>query len=90
MDETLELEMLLNTRQRLLQAGVQAYEISNYAVPGQECRHNLNYWHGGDYVALGPSGASHLHGLRGGIVRIWASGSKPLKAANYPRLKLNC
>jgi len=63
-DESLELEMLLYTRQRLLQAGLQAYEISNYATPGQECRHNLHYWHGGDYLALGPSGASHLHGLR--------------------------
>jgi len=63
-DETLELDMLLTTRRMLLQAGLQAYEISNYAIPGEECRHNLHYWHGGDYIALGPSGASHLQGLR--------------------------
>lgn len=63
-DEALELDMLLTTRRQLWHAGLQAYEISNYAIPGQECRHNLHYWHGGDYLALGPAGASHLQGLR--------------------------
>lgn len=33
---------------------LEAYEISNYAAPGQESRHNLNYWRGGDYVGIGP------------------------------------
>jgi len=34
--------------------GVPAYEISNHARPGSECRHNLVYWTGGDYVGVGP------------------------------------
>jgi oxygen-independent coproporphyrinogen-3 oxidase len=35
-------------------AGLPAYEISNHAVPGQECRHNLLYWRYGEYAGVGP------------------------------------
>lgn len=63
-EESLELEMLRWTRQRLGDAGLPAYEISNFAAPGQACRHNLNYWDGGSYLGLGPSAASHAHGWR--------------------------
>ncbi len=34
--------------------GLQAYEVSNYAKPGQECRHNLAYWRYGEYIGVGP------------------------------------
>jgi oxygen-independent coproporphyrinogen-3 oxidase len=40
------------------------YEISNFALMGHECLHNLNYWRGGEYLGLGPAAASHLHGKR--------------------------
>jgi oxygen-independent coproporphyrinogen-3 oxidase len=42
------------TTARLADAGFSAYEISNYARPGGECRHNLTYWRYGDYVGIGP------------------------------------
>lgn len=45
-------------------AGYHRYEVSNFARPGRECRHNLNYWRGGDYLGLGPAAASHFSGLR--------------------------
>jgi len=63
-EESIELQMLHHTRQRLADAGLPAYEISNYAAAGQECHHNLVYWTGGNYIALGPSGASHIEGHR--------------------------
>jgi oxygen-independent coproporphyrinogen-3 oxidase len=60
----LEIAMMRATRDRLAGAGLEAYEISNYAIPGQECRHNLIYWRGENYLGLGPSAASHVSGWR--------------------------
>ena len=60
----LEIEMMRATRRRLAEIGLHAYEISNYAKPGEECRHNLMYWRGGNYLGLGPSAASHVSGWR--------------------------
>ena len=43
-------------------AGMPAYEISNFARPGCESRHNLTYWRGGDYIGVGPGAHSRLTG----------------------------
>ena len=42
------------TQEKCAAAGLPAYEISNHARPGEESRHNLIYWQGGDYVGIGP------------------------------------
>lgn len=63
-DDDTELAMLHATRAVLADHGFAAYEISNYARPGEACRHNLVYWTGGNYVGLGPSAASHIDGHR--------------------------
>lgn len=48
----------------LAQAGLRRYEISNFARPGRESLHNLNYWDQGEYLGLGPAAASYLAGER--------------------------
>ncbi|MEN3184808.1 MAG: radical SAM family heme chaperone HemW [Atribacterota bacterium] len=49
---------------RLGDAGYLHYEVSNFALPGFECQHNLLYWRNGEYVGLGPSAWTHLEGKR--------------------------
>jgi oxygen-independent coproporphyrinogen-3 oxidase len=46
------------TGEKLAAAGLPRYEISNYAAPGFERRHNLDIWFGGTYLGLGPAAAS--------------------------------
>ncbi|HUL09881.1 MAG TPA: radical SAM family heme chaperone HemW [Candidatus Acidoferrum sp.] len=48
------------TQERLADAGLPAYEISNHARPGDESRHNLTYWRYGDYVGIGPGAHGRL------------------------------
>jgi oxygen-independent coproporphyrinogen-3 oxidase len=48
------------TQDALAAAGLPAYEISNHARPGAECRHNLTYWRYGDYVGIGPGAHGRL------------------------------
>ncbi|MFZ5585494.1 MAG: radical SAM family heme chaperone HemW [Thermodesulfobacteriota bacterium] len=49
-------------------AGLMRYEVSNFARPGFECRHNADTWAGGDYLALGPGAHGHLAGVRWALV----------------------
>ena len=54
---------------RLGAAGLEWYEISNWARPGEECRHNLLYWAQGDYAGIGAAAHGHAGGRRGWNVR---------------------
>lgn len=58
-DEIAE-EMFLVTQQVCSDQGMPAYEISNHAVPGFECRHNLTYWRYGTYLGIGPGAHGRL------------------------------
>ncbi len=64
--EEAEREMYLAAVEELLGAGYRHYEIANFARPGAECRHNLNYWTGGEYLGLGAGAFSYLGGERRG------------------------
>ncbi len=48
------------TQEICTQAGLPAYEISNHARPGAECRHNLVYWRGEEYAGIGPGAHGRL------------------------------
>lgn len=64
LDEELERDMYDRIRARLKADGFVQYEISNFARPGLECRHNLLYWTGGEYIGCGPAAHSHWKGTR--------------------------
>ncbi|MEK7390474.1 MAG: radical SAM family heme chaperone HemW [Elusimicrobiota bacterium] len=63
-DPDLSREMFELSIERLAQAGLEQYEISNFAKPGFRSIHNLNYWRRGEYVGLGCSAASFYGGRR--------------------------
>jgi oxygen-independent coproporphyrinogen-3 oxidase len=63
-DEAREIAMFERTRKVLGGAGLIDYEISNFARPGFESRHNLAYWRGADYLGLGPSACSTIGARR--------------------------
>ena len=59
-----ERRMYALTEQYLASAGMYRYEISNYAKPGYECRHNIGYWRRTDYVGFGLGASSLLKNVR--------------------------
>ncbi|MBO5937178.1 MAG: radical SAM family heme chaperone HemW [Clostridia bacterium] len=63
-DEDAVSEMYLHTSRCLSSAGYNHYEVSNFAKDGKESRHNTRYWLGQDYIGIGPSAHSYLHGER--------------------------
>ena len=63
-DEDSERETAHLTDRLLLAAGYEKYEISNYARPGFQCRHNLGYWTGVPYLGFGAAAASYIDGKR--------------------------
>jgi oxygen-independent coproporphyrinogen-3 oxidase len=57
--------------ERLTAAGMPWYEVSNWARPGDECRHNLLYWEGGEYAAIGCAAHGHASSPKGSSRRWW-------------------
>ena len=72
--------------------GLLRYEISNYAAPGFECRHNLAVWRGEDYIALGDGaygrvGLKRTRGTKGGYETSEVSPAEDLKERTIFRLR---
>lgn len=62
--EDLEADMFEHTVRMLRGAGLERYEVSNFARSGAECRHNLAYWRQEGWLAAGPSASGHVRGVR--------------------------
>ena len=77
-DENLACEMYEELISRSAAAGFRQYEIANFGrgeldahgIPARACKHNLNYWRGGDYHGLGPSATGYVRGVR---TKNWAN-----------------
>ncbi|MGE5576823.1 MAG: radical SAM family heme chaperone HemW [Syntrophothermus sp.] len=69
--EELEAAMFETTMATLEAAGFEHYEISNYARPGYQCRHNLVYWHNEPYIGVGAGAWGYWRGIR------YANASRP-------------
>ena len=63
-DEEVERTMYEATINRLAESGLPMYEISNFAKPGEECRHNLVYWVNDAYYGVGLGAARYVDGVR--------------------------
>lgn len=62
--DELEVEMYNHTLDQIRAHGLARYEVSNHSNPGSECKHNLAYWEGQNWLAIGPSASGHLDGIR--------------------------
>jgi len=63
-DEETDRAMYEMAIEMLTSAGYEHYEISNFALPGYACQHNLDYWHNRPFLGVGPGAASYWQGIR--------------------------
>ena len=68
-DGDAQADLYLWTVDRLREAGYHQYEISNFATPGHQSRHNMKYWMGREYMGFGPAAHSDFGGCRYAFVR---------------------
>lgn len=91
-DPDLAAEMMLAAEEHLSAAGLARYEVANHARPGEESRHNMRYWTGGEYIGIGPGAASMLTARRfAGLKEIGKLGleGRDLAAASRVRFTAN-
>jgi oxygen-independent coproporphyrinogen-3 oxidase len=83
-DEQLDAEMYERAIELLTAYGYEQYEVSNFAKAGGRCRHNLNYWHHGEYLGFGPSAHSFIGNKRWWNISDLFSYLKSIEAGNLP------
>ena len=91
-------ELWLLSRKTLEEIGYNHYEVSNFSLPGKECRHNLKYWNHESYVGCGSGGAGTVYNNDGSgsrwtnitdinkYVSFW-NNRKPSDLENLPEIK---
>lgn len=87
-DEDRDASLFYEAIDRLEAAGYRHYEISNYARPGCESRHNRAYWSGADYLGLGPGAVSTLSGQRWKTLPDTAAYVRTIQAGLDPRVDI--
>ncbi|HCA47336.1 MAG TPA: coproporphyrinogen III oxidase, partial [Armatimonadetes bacterium] len=83
--DTEHLAMRELTRELCAEAGLQRYEISNYARPGCECAHSITYWRNEPYIGFGAGAWSYLDGVRSANLREPAAYCAATEAGGSPR-----
>ncbi len=83
-DDDVAADRYLQADAALSAAGLEWYEVSNWARPGAECRHNLAYWRGDDWWGAGPGAHAHVGGVRWWNVRHPAAYAARLAAGESP------
>lgn len=63
-DDTIDREMFYMCKNVLEKKGYMQYEISNFAIPGYESKHNIRYWKCDEYIGVGLNSASYFDGIR--------------------------
>jgi oxygen-independent coproporphyrinogen III oxidase len=66
------------------QAGYEHYEVSNYALPGRQARHNSAYWRRAPFIGIGPSAHSGWGANRRWNLREWAAYERAMSAGESP------
>ena len=87
-DEDTEREMYDLCLRETARRGMKQYEISNFAFPGRECRHNLDIWKRGEYIGVGCAAAGFMDGVRRQnplSLRAYLEGDKPTEETISPR-----
>ena len=79
-----ELAFFERTHGLLADAGYEGYEVSNFALSGQQCLHNLNYWANGPYLGIGPSAVSKVGDTRFGNPRSLPTWRGAVQAGRFP------
>jgi oxygen-independent coproporphyrinogen-3 oxidase len=83
-DEGLYREEFLEAAETLAAAGYVHYEVSNFALPGRESRHNGTYWTGEPWLGLGNGAHSYVHPLRRWNLRDWAAYERAAREGGLP------
>ncbi|MEE8602872.1 radical SAM family heme chaperone HemW [Euzebya tangerina] len=90
-DEDVQAARMQMAEETLSTAGLSRYEVSNWAVPGHESRHNLTYWRGGEWLAFGSGAHGSWQGRRYWLVRdpsryarLVGAGAEPLGGEEWP------